>query len=81
MRQELCSIYDKRAQQYSPPMAFQTLGVAERAFHDAVHDTQSNIHKHPEDYQLYQIGHYDTDTAIMTQMAPHLICEATQLKG
>lgn len=82
MRLYMVSIFDKRAKEYGPPMCQHTLGTAERMFQDTVNDPQSPIKKHPEDYELYHIGFYETNTGgleISDELEPRLICTATQL--
>lgn len=80
MKLKACSIYDKRAQAYGPPMCYPTLGVAERSFSDAVNDAGTTLHKHPEDYQLYELGEFDTETGEYTQKPARVLCEAWQFK-
>lgn len=71
---KLCSIYDKRALNYGAPMAFPTLGVAERSFMDAITSPDQQVmNKHPEDYTLYYIGEFDSDTGKITQAEKHTV--------
>lgn len=79
MNFKLFAIYDKRTGEYSPPQTYITTGQAERALYDAVHDQQSAIARHPEDYNLQEIGTYESETATLQQTAIHIICEAAQL--
>lgn len=62
MKLHLFTIFDTKAAAYNTPFAFSTTGQALRAFHDLVNDHQSTISKHPEDYQLWHAGEFDTDT-------------------
>lgn len=68
MLHKLVSIYDSKAQVYSPTIAFPTLGMAERSFTDAVNDPQSSYNKHPEDYTLFHVGEFDDSTGQTTNL-------------
>lgn len=77
---QVCTIYDKRAVNYGPPMCFQTLGIAERSFGDSVNDPNNIMYKHPDDFSLMHIGTFDTDTGTMKNEHGRILCEAAQLK-
>lgn len=62
MKLKLVSIYDAKAEVYSAPIGFPTLGMAERSFVDEVNNPQSNYNKHPEDFTLFHVGDYDQTT-------------------
>lgn len=79
MRLYMVSIYDKRAQEFGPPMCQHTLGTAERMFQDVVNDPQSPVSKHPEDYALFQIGEFESATGMSKATEPNLLCNAIQL--
>lgn len=81
MRLYMCSIFDRRAEEYSPPMCQHTLGTAERTFHDITNNPESPVNKHPEDYQLHHVGYFDTDTGEITteKELPRLIIHASEL--
>lgn len=64
----LCTVFDTKAEVYEPPFAAPTENAAERMFSDAVNDGQSRVAKHPEDYQLFLLGTFDTSTGEMTAM-------------
>ena len=64
MKMKLVSVYDAKAQVFTPPMAFPTIGFAERSFVDAVNDPQSQYNKHPEDYTLFRVGEFDDQTGM-----------------
>ena len=62
MKLKLVSIFDAKAAVFSAPIAFPTLGTAERSFADEVNNANSQYGKHPEDYTLFHIGDYDDAT-------------------
>lgn len=52
----LCSIYDSKAEQFSPPQVYHNDMLALRAFEGIVNDDKMLIKKYPEDFTLYYIG-------------------------
>ena len=69
-----CSIHDTKAEAWMTPMFFQSNAQAVRSFGDAVRDANSEIGKHPEDYHLYVVGHFDPEEGMMEGVEPvHLI--------
>lgn len=66
---QIFAIYDTKAESYLQPFFSQTRGAAIRAFTDSVNDTtgESQFAKHPEDYTLFHLGHYDDQTSVITQ--------------
>ena len=57
------SIYDSKAEAYNQPFYMQSTGAAIRAFEDNARDPSTSIHKHPEDYSLFELGTFDDATA------------------
>lgn len=52
----LYSIYDDKAEQFSPPQVHHNDMLALRAFQGIVNDDNMLIKKYPEDFSLYYIG-------------------------
>lgn len=52
----LYSIYDSKAEQFSPPQVYHNDMLALRAFEGIVNDNEMLIKKYPEDFTLYYIG-------------------------
>lgn len=52
----LYSIYDSKAEQFSPPQAYHNDMLALRAFEGIVNDDKMLIKKYPEDFTLYYVG-------------------------
>ncbi len=59
MIKTICSIYDSKANAWLTPMFFQSNGQAIRSFSDAVNDLKTDFGKHPDDYTVFQLGHWD----------------------
>lgn len=52
----LYSIYDEKAEQFSPPQVYHNDMLALRAFQGIVNDDKMLIKKYPEDFSLYYVG-------------------------
>ena len=52
----LYSIYDDKAEQFSPPQVYHNDMLALRAFQGIVNDDKMFIKKYPEDFSLYYVG-------------------------
>jgi hypothetical protein len=52
----LYSIYDSKAEQFSPPQVYHNDMLALRAFEGIVNDDKMLIKKYPEDFSLYYVG-------------------------
>lgn len=46
---------------FLPPFFVPSIGVAVRHFGDEVHNKESPMFAHPEDYELYHLGVFDDD--------------------
>lgn len=55
----LYSIYDSKAEQFSPPQVYHNDMLALRAFEGIVNDDKMLIKKYPEDFTLYYVGNLD----------------------
>lgn len=55
------SIRDAAIDAFNSPFCVPAPGVAARYFTDLVNDRQTPYSKHPEDYDLYFVGTFETD--------------------
>lgn len=62
MQQLLFSIRDTKGDMFNNPFPQLTKAEAIRTFTELSNDPQSRISKHPEDYDMYYLGTYDTVT-------------------
>ncbi|QXP44345.1 MAG: nonstructural protein [Arizlama microvirus] len=62
MKLLMFTVYDCKVERYLQPFFMQTKGQALRAWTDSVNDSNTNFHKHPEDFTLFEIGSYDDET-------------------
>ena len=69
---KMFSVYDSKAQVYTPPFYFKAVGEAVRAFQDSVNTPGHQFNKWPGDFTLFQIGAYDDETGFVTQDQAHI---------
>lgn len=87
MNTNIYSIYDRAADIFNVPFTAKTNLVALRQFSDLANDQNSAISKHPNDYSLHLVGHFDDEMGKTTglndadgnQTPPQLIGEAKDL--
>lgn len=60
------AVYDKLAEMFMQPFRSANKLKALQGFKDVANDPKSNINKHPEDYQLFEIGTFNEETAERT---------------
>jgi hypothetical protein len=56
---QMYSIFDVKTEVYQGPFRFQTEGQALRWFQDAIVSAESELSKHPEDYNLFFVGSWN----------------------
>ena len=56
---KIFSVFDEKAETFSPPMFLKHNGEALRSFQQVVEDNTSMISKFPSDYKLYALGTFD----------------------
>lgn len=64
------AVYDCKAEAYGMPIFQSNRGLALRSFSDACADMKSPMSMHPEDYALYEIGSYDPNKGLLTDLTP-----------
>lgn len=73
------AIRDRAADVYGQPIFVANLGGAIRSFGDEVNNPESNIAKHPEDFDLFEIGSYDDSTAQLVSILPRQLAVGKDL--
>ncbi len=63
MKSQMFVIYDSKANAYMQPWFLTTKPMAIRAFTDCIADPKHNFGAHPEDYTLFDIGTFDSQSA------------------
>lgn len=73
------SIRDVKTNVFNTPYFQTSKAGAIRMFADLVNDHQSTVAKHPEDFQLYELGIFNSETAEMLSHAqPQFISNASE---
>lgn len=62
------SIRDQKAECFNTPFFKTTHGEAERDFRVAVNDENTSLNQFPDDFDLYFVGTYDTNTGRLTSL-------------
>ena len=61
----IISVYDVKADVYTPPFFVHTKGEAVRSFSDEVNNKGSAIAAHPENYMLFCLGEFDESSGAL----------------
>lgn len=69
------AVRDRAVDAFMNPFVCPSLGMAVRSFHDEVNNAESPMAKHPEDYELHQLGTFDQETGEVV-MARRLVMVA-----
>lgn len=82
MIQIILSVKDTAAQAFGRPMFLPSSAVGVRSFRDEINrsDANNEMFKHPEDFELYELGTYDDSTGIIQCSEPRLVARAKDLK-
>lgn len=88
MKLRVYSVFDAKAAVFDRPFYEQSDGSAVRAFSDAVNDSRMTVNnvpnmffKHPEDYSLFCLGEFDSDTGVLIgEVPPKCLVTAAALK-
>lgn len=75
----IMAVHDRQLDAYMRPFCAQSIGQAIRSFRDETNRADSEIHAHPEDYELFAIGHFDESTGTITSTRPQQVAIATNL--
>lgn len=65
MKMVVVAVFDAAAQAFTVPQFVGHRGIALRSFRDACNVKESAFGKHPEDYDLYEIGSYDDISGLL----------------
>lgn len=76
---KLYAIRDIKANAFADPFHLSNDAVAVRAAKQAANDPSTHLFKNPEDYQLWYLGDYDTETGALVA-GGGLLCNITSLK-
>lgn len=79
---QMFAIRDRALGAFMRPWVAQTIGQAVRMFQDECDNTQGEINKHPDDYDLYHIGLFEDQTGKLqtTDQQPKLVATGAHYK-
>jgi len=66
-------VKDLKLEAFLSPFVTPHLNAAIRSFYDEAQNPESIVNKHMEDYELYYIGDFDTESAELIPQTPLLI--------
>jgi hypothetical protein len=80
MKYAVCAVKDRAVDAFNRPLYVPTVGVAIRSFTDELNRKDSELAAHPEDYDLYELGQWDDQTAQFTPLEiPRVITRAQDI--
>lgn len=78
---KIVAIYDAKVEAYMTPVFVRSAGEAVRSFGDAVNNPETEFNKHPEDYSIFELGDFYTQTGdIVVLKAPECLAHGHILK-
>lgn len=82
MKYKICSVHDSKMEEYGQPFFVAALGLAVRSFGDECKrvDANNNMSKHPEDFTLYHLGEFDSESGDFSSQAPRIIAQGRDYK-
>ena len=83
MNQVIVSVKDTAAGAFGRPVFVPAIAVAIRSFRDEVNrkDSTEDLAKHPDDFELYELGTFDDATGIVeVLLQPRMVARAKDLK-
>lgn len=82
MKLHIYCVHDDKTQQFGTPMFLISAGQAIRSFADEINraDKENQIYMHPTDFDLYELGTFDTETAIFDTQTARKIATGKDLR-
>lgn len=74
MKMKIYAVKDRATDSYGNPMFLLAVGQALRSFTDEINrnEPQNMMYAHPDDFDLYELGEYETDTGEFETKRPEL---------
>lgn len=80
-KQKVFSIFDSKTESWAPPFFAEHVGVALRSWSELVNDGRSTVSKFPSDFNLYEIGSFDSANGRIEPIVPvHMVQTALEAK-
>jgi len=77
MKLQAFSLRDTKGEVFAAPFFLPNEALAKRLLSQLVLDQRSDLGKYPQDFLLYLVGFYETDTAHLAACPVELICSAS----
>lgn len=80
-KRSVYAIHDAKAKDYGTPVFSENDATAFRSFGDWLKDPAQYIGKHPEDFDLFCLGEYDSSTGdiVGISLGPRLVAKGVDL--
>ena len=76
----IVAVKDRGVDAFMNPFVCQHRNQAVRSFHDEVNRVDSEMHKHPDDYDLYVLAAFNAQTGELTALErPELLVRAKDI--
>jgi hypothetical protein len=75
------AVYDETAATYLPPFFLPNDAMAQRSFADAVMDEKHAFSKNIQDYTLFKLGQWESDSGDFEYVAPQMMQTALQCRA
>jgi len=82
MKMCIFAVRDRATDSYGNCMFLVSAGQAIRSFTDEINrnDAQNMMYMHPDDFDLYELGSWDTDTGLFDTGVPQMISIGKNVK-
>lgn len=82
MKLEIFAVRDRATDQFGNPMFLISSGQAIRSFTDEVNraDKDNQIYNHPDDFDLYYLGSFDTNVGSFDVNVPRMVIVGKEVK-
>ena len=70
------SVFDSKAEQFTPPFSAGNDALAVRVFSGACSEPTHDFHRHAEDFTLFKVGEFDQEKGVIVPCSPESIVTA-----
>ena len=81
MKMVIACVKDRATDAYGTPMFLVSVGQGMRSFSDEVNreSEENQLFRHPDDFDLYELGEYDTDSGSFDCFVPRLLARGKDI--
>lgn len=79
MKKKMYSVRDVKVEAYNQPMFFDNEKQMYGAIIRLLRDPQADLTKNAQDYQIYAVGEFDTDTGVIDPIPPQFLFNVVDL--